>query len=451
MEMECCGLQGRKIVRFCTLQHHYPPTLFSHPIPMAALLQLPEVTALRSLTIDGRLLLATRVVRLFAFGLLAVVLALYLAALGLDEARIGLVLTLTLLGDMILALLIASVADRLGRRPMLLLSGGMMLLAGLALAFSTELTLIIIAAVIGILSPSGGEVGPASALEQAALPQTAPDNARTAVFAWYNLAGSFATALGSLAGGLLTTALALSSLGGLPGFRVILGIYGLFGLILALFAARLSPAVEAPARTQDEQRNPAWLGLDRSRGVVLRLSALFALDAFAGGLVLQSLMAFWFSVRFGADPAVLGAIFFGANLFAGLSALTAARLAARFGLINTMVWTHIPSNLLLMLVPFMPTLPLAILVLLLRFSISQMDVPTRQSYLAAVVDPGERAAAAGVTMTARTLGVMLSPALSGLLLGMGWLNAPFLLCGALKVTYDLLLYAAFRSVRPPEE
>jgi MFS family permease len=419
---------------------------------MAGVLQLPELTALRALSADGRLLLATRVARLFAFGFLAVTLALYLAALGLREAEIGLLLTLTLAGDATLSLLIAGVADRLGRRRMLLLSGGLMLLAGLALTLSTQLTIVIAAAVVGTLSPSGGEAGPAAAVEQAALPQTVPDTTRTLAFAWYNLAGSLAAALGSLAGG--ATAALFPADSGLPllRYRVILAIYGLLGLLLMLLAARLSPAVEAPSLAPSEpQPTRAWLGLRRSRAVVLRLSALFAVDSFAGGLVVQSLLAYWLSVRFGAAPALLGAVFFGANLFAGLSALAAARMAARIGLINTMVWTHIPSNLLLMLVPLMPTLPLAIGVLLLRASISQMDVPTRQSYLAAVVDPGERAAAAGVTMTARTLGILFAPALSGLLLSLGWLSAPFFLGGALKIGYDLSLYASFRALRPPEE
>ncbi len=194
------------------------------------------------------------------------------------------------------------------------------------------------------------------------------------------------------------------------------------------------------------------LGLHRSRKVVFQLSSLFALDAFAGGFVVQSMVAYWFHVRFGADVETIGAIFFGANILAGVSALLAAPIAARFGLINTMVFTHIPSNVLLMLVPLMPTLQLAVGVLLLRFSISQMDVPTRQSYTMAVVDPDERSAAAGVTGIARSVGAALSPFLSGLLLaGMLTLSAPFFIAGGLKIVYDLLLYRSFKRVKPPEE
>jgi predicted MFS family arabinose efflux permease len=195
-----------------------------------------------------------------------------------------------------------------------------------------------------------------------------------------------------------------------------------------------------------------FLGLNRSRGVVLKLSALFSLDAFAGGFVIQSIAAYWFHLRFASTPATLGAIFFGANILAGLSSLLAARVAARIGLINTMVFTHLPSNLLLILVPLMPNVTLATLVLFLRFSISQMDVPTRQSYTMAVVSPDERSAAAGVTGVARTTGAALSPMIAGVLLGHGALiNVPFFLAGSLKILYDLLLYRKFIRLRPPEE
>jgi predicted MFS family arabinose efflux permease len=193
------------------------------------------------------------------------------------------------------------------------------------------------------------------------------------------------------------------------------------------------------------------LGLHRSRRVVCKLAALFMLDSFGGGLVVQSLMAYWFHARFGVEPALLGSLFFGANLFAGLSALAAARIAARIGLINTMVCTHLPSNVFLMLVPLMPNLPLAIVVLLLRFSLSQMDVPTRQSYTMAVVDPDERSAAAGITSVARTVAHAGAPLVTGVLLNAGLWGAPFVLAGALKSVYDLALYGSFRAVKPPEE
>ena len=238
-------------------------------------------------------------------------------------------------------------------------------------------------------------------------------------------------------------------------YRVIVIGYAAFGLILGLLFTQLSPSVEIRQKTGASGSPPksgGFLGLHRSRNVVLRLSALFSLDAFAGGFVLQSVLAYWFHVRFNAQPALLGSIFFGANVLAGISALTAARIASKIGLVRTMVFTHIPSNILLILVPFMPNHPLAITVLLMRFSISQMDVPTRQSYTMAVVDPDERSAAAGVTGIARTTGSSLSPIIAGpLLANTALMSTLFILSGGLKIVYDLLLYRSFRVIKPPEE
>ena len=229
--------------------------------------------------------------------------------------------------------------------------------------------------------------------------------------------------------------------------------YALVGLAMAAVFWRVGAAVEAPVLPPADDGIARRLGLgQRSRGIVARLSALFALDAFGGGFIPQSLMAYWFHLRFGVEPAILGSIFFGANLLAAVSSLSASRFAARFGLVNTMVFTHLPSNVLLILVPLMPNLGLAIAVLLLRFSLSQMDVPTRQSYVMAVVEPGERSAAAGVTGIARTTGAALSPILSAPLVASGGLTAiPFFLAGGLKIAYDLLLYRAFRSGGAPDE
>jgi MFS family permease len=387
-----------------------------------------------------------------AYGALSVVLALYLTIIGLSEVQIGLLLSLTLFGDVVISALITSVTDRVGRRAMLMLGAGLMVLAGLAFALTRNPVLLTLAAMIGTISPSGAEVGPFLAIEQATLPQTTAERQRTQVFAWYNLAGSLATASGALIAGLLVTGLQRAGITPLLSYRSIIGMYGLLGAVLALLFYQLSPQAEVPARLANAPEAPQmWFGLHRSRGVVLRLSGLFALDAFAGGLVVQSLIAFWFAVRFGVDAGILGAIFFGANLLAGFSALAAARIAKRFGLINTMVWTHIPSNILLMLVPLMPSLPLTIGVLLARFSISQMDVPTRQSYTMAVVAPDERSAAAGFTTLVRTLASAASPALTGALLGASLFSAPFLLAGGLKIIYDLTLYRQFRALRPPEE
>ncbi len=416
---------------------------------MSAVPLASELAFLRFLTPDGRRLFTSRIVRLFAYGFLSVVLALYLAEVGLSTSEIGMLFTLTLVGDAGISLWITTSADRLGRKRMLLLGAGLMLLAGLVFALTGNLILLIATAIIGVLSPSGNEIGPFLSIEQAALAQTVPDEQRTRTFAWYALVGSFATALGALFGGGLAQGLTSLGLTSLESYRAVVVGYALFGALLAALFSRLSPAIEVQAATR--VATTTTLGLHRSRGVVLKLSALFALDAFAGGFVVQSLVAYWFHLRFGVSPSVLGSIFFGANIFAGISALLAARVAARIGLINTMVFTHIPSNVLLMLVPLMPNLPLAVAGLLARFSISQMDVPTRQSYTMAVVDPDERSAASGVTTIARSVGAALSPSLAGLLLGASLISAPFFLSGGIKIIYDLMIWRSFNAVKPPEE
>jgi MFS family permease len=388
---------------------------------------------------------------MFAYGLLSVVLVLYLSELGFSGAVIGALLSLTLIGDAVISLIMTTSADRLGRRRMLVIGAGLMLLAGLLFAFTSSLPVLLIAAIIGVISPSGYEAGPFLAVEQAALSQTVSDTQRTSVFAWYNLVGSFATAIGALVGGGVSGI--LQQAGGTPlqSYRVILLGYAAIGLLLVLIFVKLSAAIEV-FRAEGQGTFRSGLGLHGSSGVVLKLSALFGLDAFAGGFVLQSILAYWFHVRFGVNPTTLGGIFFAANILAGISALAAGWVAARIGLVNTMVFTHLPSNMLLLLVPLMPNLPLAAGLLLLRFSISQMDVPARQSYTMAVVAPDERSAAAGLTGIARTIGASLSPALAGLLISNpALLGAPFFVAGTLKVIYDLLLYASFRALKAPEE
>lgn len=398
-----------------------------------------------SIKIDTLLLFSTRIARLFAYGSVSVILVLYLTQVGLREEQIGLLLTFTLVGDTAISLWLTTNADRIGRKRMLIVGAGLMIFAGILFGLTNNIVLLFIAATIGVISPSGSEVGPFLSIEQAALAQSISNERRTGVFAWYNLVGFFATALGSLISGALTQMLQSSGMPPLESYRIIVFSYsGIGALLIALFIF-LSSAVEAVPSTNNVKTT---LGLHQSRGIVFKLSALFALDSFAGGFIVQSIMAYWFYVRFNVPPALLGGIFFGANILSGISSLAAARIAARFGLINTMVWTHIPSNILLIFVPLMPNLPLAIGLLLVRHTISQMDVPTRQSYTMAVVSPDERSAAAGVTGVARTIGAAVSPMITGVIIANPLLlGVPFFLAGGLKIVYDLSLYFQFRSLK----
>ena len=409
-------------------------------------------SALRHLTRDGVLLFVTRFVRLFSYGALSVVLVFYLTGLGLSESQTGMLLTLTLLGDTLVSLLLTTQADRIGRRRMLILGAILMAGAGSIFAWTSNFLFLVVAGTIGVISPSGNEVGPFLSIEQAALSQVIPARERTSVFAWYALTGSIATAAGSLFAGLLTQRLERAALTPVGSERAVILVYAGLGLLLMLFFSRLSSAAEVRADGGRSTAAKSLFGIAHSRAVVLKLSGLFALDAFGGGFVVQGFAAYWFYLRFGVDPATLGGIFFGANVFAGISALLASRMASRFGLVKTMVYTHLPSNILLILVPLMPNLRLAIAVLLLRFSISQMDVPTRQSYTMAIVRAEERSSAAGITGVARTTGAALAPVFVGLLFARPTLiDLPFFIAGVLKIAYDLLLYRAFVRLPPPEE
>ena len=414
-------------------------------------LVIPE--ALKALNRDAWLLFLTRFTRLFAYGLISVVLVFYLVGIGLTESQTGLLLTLTLIGDTAISLYLTTRADRVGRRRMLIIGALLMAAAGLVFALTRNFFWLVVAGTIGVISPSGNEVGPFLSIEQAALSHVVSDRARTEVFAWYTLTGSLATAMGALFGGVLSQALQKSSTIPVAGYRAVVVLYAALGLVLAFLFTRVSHNAEAsPSEAAAPQGPRRWFGIHKSRHVVAKLSGLFTVDAFAGGFVVQSFAAYWFYLRFGVHPATLGVIFFWANILSGISALLASRLAARFGLVRTMVWTHLPSNILLLLVPLMPNLKLAVLVLLVRFSISQMDVPTRQSYTMAVVSPEERSAAAGITGVARTTGAAISPLFVGFLFARpALINVPFFLAGTLKIVYDLLLYKEFISMKPPEE
>jgi MFS family permease len=401
------------------------------------------------------LLFAARIIRLFAYGFLGLVLVLYLRALGYAEARVGVLLAFTLLGDAAISLTITTRADRLGRRRMLLLGAGLMVFGGIGMAVLDNFWLLLGAAIIGVLSPSGNEIGPFLAIEQACLAEVIRNEDRTRVFAWSHVLGFTANALGALAGGWLADVLQRRGWTPLASYRALLWLYAAFGMGLLVIFTLLGRNVETLKADPAGGRGVipfSWHGLHEAKGHVTRLSALFTLDAFGGGFIVQSFVAYWFHRKFGVDLASLGGIFFGTTLLSGLSALAAVPLAKRFGLLNTMVFTHLPSNVLLMLVPFMPTLWLAVGVLLARHLIAQMDVPTRQSYVNAIVPAAERSAANGITTTIRQLGTALGPLVAGPLMGIpalaGWC---FVISGALKSAYDLVIWRTFNNVKPPEE
>lgn len=393
---------------------------------------------------DGWLLFATCGLRSFGYGFLSVMLGLYLDASGLSTSSIGWIFTAALAGGAMMTLVLTAIADRVGRRALLIFGALLMALAGSVFATSHNPILLAAAAIFGTVSPSGKEVGPFLSIEQAILPQATNDQHRTMIFSAYNLVGSFFGAMGALAVGLPT----LLSFSSASGDQLLVWGYAFIAILLAILFAFLSPRIEAPAAADAPNRK---VGVHRSRGIVIKLAGLFALDAFAGGFIVQSIVAYWFYLRYQADLTALGAIFFGTNLLSALSFLAAPAIARRIGLLNTMVFTHLPSNFLLLLVPLMPNLELAVVMLLARNLLSQLDVPTRQSYTMAVVDPDERAASAGILSVARNAGAAVAPLFTGVVLTVPSIGLPFLLAGCLKVVYDLWIFAVFRNVKPPEE
>jgi MFS family permease len=395
---------------------------------------------------DGWLIFAAKAVRAFGFGWLSVVLALYLAKRGLSSAEIGAVFTATMVEDALLTMLLVAMATRIGPARVMLLAAPLIAIGGVVLATAESPWLLFAGAVLGTLSPNGQDAGPFSAMELSLLPGTVRAGSKTRVFGWYNVFGFLPAALGALfAGGWLGWAERVGA-DALSAYRLMLWAYAAGGLVFVALCSRLS---EGRSR-HEGLTTPSpmgTLGLNRSRGTVLQLAGLQAVDALAGGFIIQSLLAYWFHLRFGVGPEALGALFFGTNLLSALSFLVATRVADRFGLLNTMVFTHLPSNVLLLLVPFMPSFGAAAVVLLLRHLLSQMDVPTRQAYTMALVTPEERPAAAGLTGSARALAQACAPFVAGVSMAVTATGLPFFLCGGLKIVYDLALYFRFRAVR----
>ena len=397
----------------------------------------------RTATADAARLVATRGARGFADGLASVLLASYLTRLGFSPLQIGAIVTATLLGSAGLMLAIGLAGHRWPRRKVLLGASLLMLATGLGFYAATSFWPLFLVAFVGTLNPSAGDVTLFLPTEQAVLSETVAPAERTEIFAWYNLAGAFAGALGALAsGGPARVAQALS-IGVAQAERLGFLVYGFFGALSALAYRKLNRVVEAPPP-------PGTAPLAQSRRVVLQLAALFSLDSFGGGFVVQSLLALWLFRRFSVPLATAAAIFFAVNLLGAASQLVSSRLTARIGHVRTMVFTHLPSSLFLILAGVMPTLPLAALFLLLRAAISSMDVPARQAYVMAMVPREERAAAASVTNVPRSLAAAVAPLLAGSLLQWSNYGWPLICAGLLKVTYDLLLFAAFAHRRPVE-
>jgi predicted MFS family arabinose efflux permease len=389
---------------------------------------------------DLRSILMVQALRAFAYGFASVILGTSLAAGGLSDARVGLVFTAMLAGNAIISIAVGTVGDRVGRRRLYALLLAAMGLAGAVYAFSASFTVLALVALSGTLSTDPNESGPITSLEQAMM-GSAPPALRTRVFGRYNAVAYLAGAMGALAAG--GPALLRRSIPHLLADQRWLLLFPVVAAACVVLATRLSPGVES--------ERPAAHPLERSRSNVAKLAALFGLDAFAGGFIVATFVAFWFSRKFHTSAEVIAAILFGMGLLQAASAIVSGRLAGRIGMLNTMVFTHLPSNLMLMAVPFMPTLGSAVAMLLLRSTLSQMDVPARQAFVVSIVDPEERTAAAAYTNTARYLVRPFGAASAGLVMQRIAVGAPFVIAGALKSVYDVALYLSFRRVRLPEE
>ncbi len=390
---------------------------------------------------DIKLLLVARGIRGFGDGFAAIVLPAYLVAIGFGTVEIGIVAAASLLGSALLTLGVGVVAPRHELRHLLIAGAVLMAATGIMLNVE-DLLLIVVVAFIGTVNPSGGDVGMLVPLEQTMLTRDVTDRDRTRVFARYSLIGAMSTAAGALSAA-VPDVLVTAGIGRITAFKLMFCFYGVLGLLAAALYRRVQPS-HAKARHASTPLGP-------SRGMVYKLAALFSLDAFAGGFVVQSLLALWLFKRFGISLSAASLFFFWTSVLSALSYPLATWLARRIGLVNTMVFTHIPSSICLIAAAFAPNLTVVLALLLLRSALSQMDVPTRTSYVMAVVTPAERAAAASVTAVPRSLASSISPALAGVLFGPAFSGLPLILCGTLKIVYDLALLYTCRHVKPPEE
>lgn len=393
---------------------------------------------------DARLLLAARGLRAFGDGYVSLLLPFYLTQLGFSALETGILITATLLGSGVMTLGIGLIAHRYHGRDLLCAASLLMLGTGIAMASVTDFWPLLIVAVVGTINPSGGDASIFLPVEQALLTRTTSPQGRTALFARYSLIGALVSAFGAQAAALPAFAAGHMLVTPHDAMRAMFLLYAVIGAFTLILYRKLSPL------SRNEGETPR-LPLGASKRTVYKLAALFSLDAFGGGFAVQSLLALWLHQRFGLTIAAASVIFFWIGILTAFSHLIAPKLAERFGLVNTMVFTHLPANILCVLVPFMPTLPLALALLFARALLSSMDVPARTSYVMAVVSPAERAAAAAFTAVPRSFTSALSPALAGYMLAMSSFGWPLVFCGALKIVYDLALLKMFQAVKPPEE
>jgi MFS family permease len=404
-------------------------------------------TILAWLSRDGKLLLAANIARMFGFGFVSIILAIYLKSAGYDALSSGIIITATLVSSSFFTFFASLYADRIGRRKILMLFSGLMVIAGLIFALTTDYYLLLVAALIGLINATGVNFGPFISIEQAILPQTSSDKKRNYTFALYQTTGTFAMAAGTLFAKIPEILQQQYGFDVISSFKPLFFVYMLIGLATIAIYYSLSKLSEVQS---EDNRKKIVLSLE-TKSIVRKLSLLFGMDSFAGGFVIPTWVAFWFFTRFDAPLGEVSEIMFYAIMLTAVSYLVAARLAGKIGLVNTMVFTHIPSNILLILLAIAPTLQIAIIVYLIRMSLSQMDVPTRQSYIVAIVKPEERTAVAGITNLSRNIPFSVSPTLVGYSFQFVSLAFPFFFAGALKTAYDLLLYKNFRKIKPPEE
>ena len=407
-------------------------------------------TLFQWISIDGKLLLCARIVRTFAYGFLSVILAIYLKLIGFDDILIGIILSATLINSVIFTLFASFYADRLGRRNVLLLYAIMMSISG-AIFFITENPLaLIIGALIGTLNITGSETSAFLSIEQSILPQTIKDNRkRNTLFGFYNMAGTFAMGAGILIVNLPVLIQNEFEFDQIYAIKLLFLFYSLLGILIIGIYLKLSSSIEIKKekifKPLSKTLNP------KSKKIVAKLSGLFAIDSFAGGFAIQSIVSFWFFTKFDIDLSTISYIFSIGSVLTAFSYLIAAKIADKIGLINTMVFTHLPSNILLILLAVAPNLEIAILFYMVRMALSQMDVPTRQSYIVAVVEEDERTASAGITNLSRNIAQAISPSITGYIIGFLSLSAPFIIGGLLKILYDITLYINFRKIKPTEE